>query len=738
MKRKHGRKAPRHLRRSGSGKKRPSATVDTVGQVLSFMEKWPNITMRVKDLIVELATSPQHEREIRDAVNELLKLGKLQRVKGKMVQLANEEHDPLVTGRLELAEGGFGFVRPTDGAGEDIFVAPSKLRGANHGDQVEVSVSIGRNGRSSGRVVRVVERDNTPVVGRFVRLPGRGGLVYPDNPRIPGPVEVPEAQIRGAKEGDRVQVDMSSERRTPHGRITRVFGASDDPRVRYKALIATYKFREKFASAALKEAEEAVEEIGEEEFADGRMDLRDRLIITIDPESAHDFDDALSLVRRKGGGYELGVHIADVSWYVPEGGALDKEARMRGTSVYTAHGTLPMLPERLSSDLCSLREGVDRRAISVFIPLTEYGDVSGEARVTRSVIRSRRRYTYAEVQSLIEKTENKYGAKLPALRSDSLPALVAHLSHLTAAMRDLRFKQGGLALEVPEYEIVVDEDDEVTGIRRREVHDSNHLVEECMLAANRAVTEFAIRQRGTGPKAFVYRVHANPDADKLQDLAAFVQALGLDWTLGSNLETITARQINEWLASIEEHPLAEVIYIHTLRAMAKAAYDTENIGHYGLGFVNYTHFTSPIRRYPDLVVHRILMAMVDGKTKYGKDVLGDLQRTCELASERERAAQEMERHSLRIRQAEYFSRLLGEVFEGMVTRAVPKGVFIDISQTGAQGMILADDLGAFYFDRKLEAFVEIGGREMYRPGKRLQVRILSADPDLGRVELEPV
>ncbi|MCB2198879.1 VacB/RNase II family 3'-5' exoribonuclease [bacterium] len=740
MKKKHGKRAPRHLRKSagrGRATSRPPATAGTVGQVLAYMEDRPRVTLRVKDLIVELATSPRHEREIRDAVNELLKLGKLQRVKGKKIQLADEEQHQLITGKLDMAEGGFGFVRPSSGEGEDIFVPPSKLRGANHGDQVEVSIEVGFNGKTSGRVLRVVERDDTPVTGRLIRLPGRGGLVYPDNPRIPGPIEIPEAQLRGAKEDDRVQVDVSSERRTPHGRVTRVFGPANDPRARYKALIATYKFREKFARAALDEAEQASEEVTEEELTAGRMDLRDRMIVTIDPESAHDFDDALSLIRKKDGSYELGVHIADVSWYVREGGMLDKEARMRGTSVYTSHGTLPMLPERLSSDLCSLREGVDRRAVTVFIPLKATGEVNGDARVTRSVIRSRRRFTYAQVQELLEETTKKYGDKLPALRSDSLPALVHHLGCLTDTMRRLRFKQGGLNLEVPEYEVEVNDQDEAVGIQRREVHESNHLVEECMLAANRAVTEFAIRQRGTGPKAFVYRIHDLPDPEKLQDVGAFVMSLGLEWPLGRHLETVTSKQINSWLQSLEGHPLKEVIEIHALRAMAKAAYDTQNIGHFGLGFANYTHFTSPIRRYPDLEVHRILMGIVEGGSKHGKDVEGNLQRTCDLASERERAAQEMERHSLRIRQAEYFSKMIGEVFEGMVTRAVPKGVFIDISETGAQGMILADDLGSFFFDRKQQTFVEIGGKEMYRPGKRLPVRILSADPDLGRVELEP-
>jgi len=737
MKRKHGKRAPLHLRKS-KGRKRHSAGPSPLAErVLAYLEARPHVTLRVRDLVIDLCNSPHEERELRLAVSEWIKQGRIERVKGKKIQLASGENQQLVTGHLELAEGGFGFVRPATGKGDDIFIPPSKLRGASHGDQVEVTVHLGHDGRSSGRIVRILEKDDTPVTGRFMRLPGCGGLVYPDNPRIPGPVEVSEAQLRGAKEGDRVQVEMTAERRTPHGKIVRVFGPAEDPRARFKALIATYKFRERFAGTALKEAEEASPEITEEELASGRLDLREWLIVTIDPESAHDFDDAISL-RRQGNGFELGVHIADVSWYVQEGSALDTEARVRGTSVYTAHGTLPMLPDRLSSDLCSLREGVDRRTVSVFIPITLGGEVTGPARISRSVIRSSKRFTYAQVQEILEAGDAKYGDSLPPLRKDSLPALIHYLTILTRAMRRLRYLQGGLDLEVPEYEVMVDAEDKAVAIRKREVIEANHLVEECMLAANRAVTEYAIRQPGAGVPAFVYRIHDLPDPEKLQDLVAFVHSLGLEWTLGRNLETVTARQINEWLRSIETHPLAEMIRIHTLRAMAKAAYDTENIGHFGLGFANYTHFTSPIRRYPDLLVHRLLLKLAEGGAKYGKDHRNDLQRDCELASERERAAQEMERHSLRIRQAEYFSRMIGEQFAGMVTRVLPKGAFVELSETGAQGMILADDLGAFYFDRQRGAFVEIGGRAWIGPGNRLTVRILSADPELGRVELELV
>ncbi|MFH0883254.1 MAG: VacB/RNase II family 3'-5' exoribonuclease [bacterium] len=733
MPRKRGPSKPRKRDRSAPG---PSSDLQKAASesVLGWFNAHPRAAISSRDLQKQLQWPQSKQKVIQQAVISLLKNGRLQRIKGKKLALVRDD-DRLVQGTLELAEKGFGFVRRGRGE-EDVYVPASKLLGAHHGDQVEIALTgAGRFGGPQGRVVRVLERNDVPVTGRFVAVPGRGGLVYPDNPRVQGPLEVPENQKRGAKDGDRVQVERMDDSRRPRGRIVCVFGPAEDPKARFAALIAQFKFREQFAHAALDEAEAADGAIPETEIGRIREDLRDLLTVTIDPESAHDFDDAISLTRHRDGTCELGVHIADVSWYVRPGGPLDKEARQRGTSVYTAHGTLPMLPERLSSNLCSLKEEEERRTVSVFMTMTSKGEVLS-SRPVRSVIRSSKRFTYAQVQELIEQGRKKWGSTLPPLRSNSLAALVHHLAALASEMRAKRFREGGLNLEVPEYEVIVDEDDRPVAIERRPLYESNHLVEECMLAANRSVTEYATRERGAGAHAFVYRIHDRPDPDKLQELSATVKGLDVPWPFGKNLDSITSKQINHWLASLTDHPLAEVIRIHTLRAMAKAEYNTENIGHYGLGFVNYTHFTSPIRRYPDLVVHRILLDDLEKTAKYKTTKVETLQRTCELSSERERAAQEMERQSLRIRQAEFFKNLIGEEFEGLIVKAIAKGVFVEIEGTGAQGMILAEDLGQVYFDRSLEAFVEIGGELLYRAGSQLKVRVWDADPEFGRVELE--
>ncbi|MBS1261254.1 MAG: Ribonuclease R [Calditrichaeota bacterium] len=704
-------------------------------RVRDYLAARPRASFRVRDLAREFSASSSEEREISDIVRKLQAQGLLRRIKGKRYQHIDEDADNLI-GRLDQTNSGSGFVK-TEGAGEDVFLPRSRLLGARHGDQVEVAITgRGRYGRPTGRVVRVVERDETPVVGRFITLPGRGGLVYPDNPRVPGPIHVNENLRRGAKHDDRVQVKLDTHARVPSGRIVRVFGPGDDPKVRFSALLAEYRFRENFSATALAEAHAADGKISAEEMK-RREDFRDRFVITIDPASAKDFDDALSLRRVKGGKYELGVHIADVSWYVRPGAALDKEARARGTSVYSAHGTQPMLPHALSSDLCSLREGELRRAMSVLITLAPDGTVVN-ARPCRSVIRSSRRLTYEQAQDLIDSGRERWGDQLPPLRKDSLAGLLHHLAALARNLRARRFKKGGLDLDLPEYEIEFDEQGEVCGIRRRPVLESNHLIEEFMLAANRAVTEFVHRSRESNPRVFVYRVHDRPEPEKLEELIAKLDGLGIEWPFSRvNLENIPSKAFNDWLAGLENNPLRDIIRYLTLRAMAKAAYDTDNIGHFGLGFTNYTHFTSPIRRYPDLVVHRIINAILERTTKYGPGRRDELQRDCEISSERERAAQELERASLKIRQAEYFARKIGEVFEGMIVGAIQKGVFVEIEGTGAQGMILGDDLGAVFFDRELHGFVEIGGDRLFRPGTRLKVRVLDADPDLGRFELEP-
>ncbi len=671
-------------------------------------------------------------REFGDALNSLIVRGVIKRVKGKRFRRIDRTN-PTLSGRISVvADRGFGFVAV--GKGDDIFVPPNKLNGARHGDLVEVEFSkTGRYGRRSASVYRIIERSDKPVIGIYRDHFGHGGMVYPDDPRLPGPIKIAVSQAMDASDRDRVEIQIISDRHELRGKITRVFGSQYDPNSRFKSLIAENKFHEVFPDAVLEEVEKLSEELTHAELAD-RLDLRDRIIFTIDPDDAKDFDDALSLKKIKGG-YELGVHIADVSWYVRPGSEVDEEARSRGTSVYTSHGTLPMLPERLSSDLCSLREGVPRRTFSVFLEMDNYGKVK-DYTLTRSVILSAKRFTYGQAQAVIDKNQDKLDAgKLPAWRNDRMTTVLVHLAALTRNMRALRLKQGGLELDVPEYEVELDERGSVTGIHKRVVIESNHLVEECMLAANRAVTEFAVRKRGSSPKVFVYRVHDKPDPDAIEEFAMFVQGMGIDWPFGWAMDSLPSAELNKWLLELRDHPLGGIVRRHALRAMAKALYDTENIGHYGLGFANYTHFTSPIRRYPDLVVHRILLDSLNNTAKYGRDQIEFVKRAALSSSERERAAQVMERESLKIRQAEYFRDQVGKEFDGMITSAIPKGVFVEVADTGTEGLINADDLGDVFFDRRITGFVDAYTHNVWSPGLKIRVRVTHADEQTGHIDL---
>ncbi len=719
--------------KSRAGRRKDNLLVEK--SVLQFLRRNLNFAFKQRDIISNLSKSPYHEKAIRTSLKELVEKGEVRKVLGKRYTYA-EKSDPVYTGKLDMAEGGFGFIRVDNADIVDIFISASGLGRARHGDRVEVEIiSKGRDGRLKGVINRVIARSEIPVIGRLIKMSSKGGVVYPDNPRLPGPVEIPEPRMGDAKDGDRVQIELQESRNVLLGRVIDVFGPADDDSTRFKSLIAQFGFRAEFSKEALAEANSALEEVTAEEIATVREDIRDNLVVTIDPESAHDFDDALSLKKLDKNFFELGVHIADVAWYVAEDSALDQEAIKRATSVYSSHGNIPMLPERLSSDLCSLRQGVDRRSVSVFMKINLSGEIF-ESRVARTVINSKRRYTYGEVQEIIENDRERWETDLPKFRKNSRPVLIRYLLHITNNLRNTRFLSGGLNLEVPEYEPTFDEAGEVSGFEESEILESNHLVEECMLAANKAVTEIYVRSKSGGPKAFVYRLHDRPNPEKLSNLADFVQSLDMEWTLGFDFESLTSRKINEWLESLGDHPMAEAIRIQTLRSMSKANYGIENIGHYGLGFTNYTHFTSPIRRYPDITVHRILLADQKGKSKYGGDKIDNLKKICEISSERERAAQEFERESMKIRRAEYFHNMIGEEVDGMIVRSVPKGIFVSLVGTGAQGMIDYDDLGPYYFERGIQNYVEIGSGVILYPGTIIKVKILSADPDSGRIELE--
>ncbi|MBZ0265478.1 ribonuclease R [bacterium] len=704
--------------------------------LLKIFRESPEKAFHMQELLVPMNWREDRLQELRKIVKSLITKNEVRQTRGKRFLLTKAQ-GKRVKGKVILNPRGFGFLAPEEG-GEDYFIAPRDLRGARHGDLVVASIAKRKTtGREKAVIEEIVERADLPIVGRFLRMGTGGGWVYPDDPKMPGPVLVSQRSSMDAGDGDRVLVKLydTKNRRELKGKISRVFGTENDPNARFKALLAQYQFPENFSEAALSEAQNSSEEITEEELAE-REDLRSRLIFTIDPESAHDFDDAISLKKLRGKNFELGVHIADVSWYVRPKSALEAEAYERGTTVYTSHGIHPMLPEHLSSNLCSLQQGKDRRTVSVFMKIDEHSNIV-DVRISRSLINSSNRMTYDEVQAMIEKGQEKWGNNLPQWRSDRLTVVMQYLYQLTMKMRSDRFKQGGMNLEVPEYAVVLDEENRPAKIVKRTTLESNHLVEECMLAANRAVTDYATRKEIKGPKSFIFRVHDIPNPDKLKEYGIFIESLGLKFPFGDT-QNLKSRQFNDWLNSFKDHPLGEIIQSHALRTLAKAEYSTENVGHYGLGFHNYTHFTSPIRRYPDLVVHRILMDHVRGNTQYSAEKLQQLGKIATQSSQQEIAAQGMERQSMKIRQAEFFEQHIGEEFDGLIVGIIPGGLFVEVEGTGAQGFVEADELGAGYYDRDKNAYISVRGKKSWSPGKIIRVRVVAADTALGQIDMVPV
>lgn len=729
-------KKHRGSKRTGKNGKSRLASADlkpVEGFILSVFQSHPTTTFTTADLQTFPELENENRRSIKRAISSLIRKSHVRRFQGKWFQLVDLD-TRAIFGKISIAPEGFGFIQDQC-TGCEYFVAPGHLRGSSHGDSVLAEVKkASEYGRTAARVIQVVKKESSPVTGRFVDLGRKGGLVYPDDNRLPAPVRIAQAATLNAREGDQVLVSLShsgKNGKNPKGFIEHVFGPSGDNKARFKALLTQLKFNSEFTREALEEAE-ALDTSQIDLEAEKRIDLRNDLIFTIDPDQAKDFDDAISLKKRRYG-YELGVHIADVSWYVRPGSALDAEALERNTTVYSSHGTSPMLPERLSSDICSLREGVDRRTVSVFMQISTTGQVL-DSSIRRSVINSRHRFTYGQVQDRIDGLKGKWNGSLPVWRKNELNAVIYHLYKLTLRLRQLRYDAGGINLDVPDYEAELDEYGEVFSIQPREDMEAHHLVEECMLLANRSVTEFFNKCEDAESKNFVYRVHDRPNPERLNELGAFLETMGVEWPFYDS-STITSKRLNDWLIAMSNHPASRIIRLASLRAMAKAEYSTGNIGHFGLGFSHYTHFTSPIRRYPDIAVHRLLMDRLEQNEDFSSVAVANLRQICSKTSERERAAQEIERKSLAIRRAEYYSDRLGENVKGIVFRANSRGLIVLLEDTGTRGVIRSSDLGWTYYDQDQRIYYDQDDMPCYQPGSEIEVQIIGCDPGTGAIEM---
>ncbi|HUV31638.1 MAG TPA: ribonuclease R [Acidobacteriota bacterium] len=690
--------------------------------ILRFIQSKSDHPMKVKELARALSIEQSDYGRFRQAVGKLVDSGDLVRLKRGRIGLADQMN--IVVGRISVNRSGTGFVE-REGDEQDILIPKTELQTALDGDSVMVRLTGRPVGRQAGTVIKVMERVQRNIVGLFHH--GRGYLyLKPDNPRIHRDIYIHPDDSLGARDGEKVVAvltEWEDSYLNPQGKVTERLGYPDQPGVDMLAVIRSYNLPEKFSPEVLRQAERAAAVDTSEEEA-RRLDLTAECVYTIDPADARDHDDAVS-VERTATGYRLGVHIADVSFYVKEGTTLDTEGFERGNSVYLPGMVVPMLPEVLSNDVCSLKPNRRRLAYSVFIDFDHKGKVR-EWRLADTVIRSRARLSYDEVQEFFD---SDVATKRIKRVADSLRT-ARKLARLLAGNRSA---EGSLDFDLPEAKIILNEKGQVIELGNRVRLESHRLVEEFMLAANRVVALEVFRKA----QPFLYRVHDRPDLEKVQAFSDMMRRLGHQFPVS---KTIRPVQFARFLEKVKDAPEGDFINELMLRSMKKAVYQRKNIGHFGLAFSHYTHFTSPIRRYPDLLVHRLLRKLKRDRypVAFGRRVGTVIDHVGRQCSETERNAEAAERQAVRVKQVAYMARHLGEEYAGVISGTTPYGFFVRLDDMGAEGMVRMSLIDDDYYQYDEKQYRIIGRRtgRSFRLGDAVRVRVVKVDTERSEIDLE--
>ncbi len=635
-----------------------------------------------------------------------------------------------VTGILQLNKRGFGFVTlDSDPEAQDIFIGESELGGAWNKDHVALILLPKRgSGRQEGRITEILERGVTSVVGTFERSKNFG-FVVPDDQKINDDIFIGKEFLNGAVNGDKVVasiIDYGTSHQSPTGKITEILGHEGEAGVDIFAIARSMDIPMEFSPKQLKQSERVKDHVIEGDF-EGREDLRDWRLVTIDGPDAKDLDDAVSLTVSDDGTYELGVHIADVSNYVQEGSALDKEALKRGTSVYLADRVIPMLPERLSNGICSLNAGEDRLALSVIMRISARGKVLSH-RICESVIRVGERMSYPDVRAILE----DHDEALCERYHDYVP-MFEQMYRLSRQIRGRRKRRGAIDFDFPEGKILLDEQGVPTEISVEHPNCATQLIEDFMLTANETVAEDFLKRK----IPFVYRVHEDPDPDKMEETIAFVRKQGV--AIEKKKQKITAKEIQVSLNSIKGTAKEAQISRVLLRSMSQARYGTECTGHFGLAAKYYCHFTSPIRRYPDLQIHRIIHdvlrgRMTDERIRHYKEILGQVSTQSSVT---ERRADEVERETLKLKKVQYMSQHIGECFDGVISGITNWGMYVELPNT-VEGLVPVSMMNEDYFefDEPNRALIGRLSGIVYSLGDTVTVRMLSADLKARTIDFE--
>ena len=630
-----------------------------------------------------------------------------------------------ITGRLEVTQRGAGFVIPEEGSEikDDIYIGSENLNTGLHGDTVKVNLFAKRSGsRVEGEVIEVLKRKREEFVG-VVELGHNYAFVSPDDKRVPIDIFIPEGKINNAKNGEKVLarvVDWSNEHKNPIGEIIEILGKPGDHNTEMHAIIAEYGFANKFPETVEKEADKIRDVITNEEIAK-RKDFRKITTFTIDPEDAKDFDDALSIEEVGDGIYEIGVHIADVSHYVTKDSVLDAEAFERATSVYLVDRTIPMLPEKLSNGVCSLRPNEEKLTFSAVFKMNLEGEILDKW-IGKTVIYSDRRFAYEDAQERIESKEGDFAKEINTLNDIAL------------ILRKARFKNGAVNFETEEVKFKLDENYKPIGIFKKVRKDAHKMIEEFMLLANRTVAEFVHNMKGEKqPKTFVYRVHEPPSEEKLKLFNLFAARFGLSIQTTSQKSISTS--FNNLLNDVEGKPEQNIVQNMAVRSMMKAYYSTKKTSHYGLAFDYYTHFTSPIRRYPDLMAHRLLFSYLNNG-KSANDV--EYEEKCKHASQMEIQAADAERASVKYKQVEYIKQFIGEQFEGIISGVTEWGIYVEITEYKCEGLVrLANLTDDFYdYDEFNQWIIGRRTRKIFQLGGEVKVIVKQADLQKRQIDLD--
>ena len=673
------------------------------------------IPMKEKEMAAFLQVSKEDREDFHELLDELLREGKIDITeRGKYVKPGKN----MLKGIFISNARGFGFVE-IEGMETDLFIPEEYVNGAFHNDTVQVRLLEEKSGkRQEAEVIRILSRGTTQVVGTFQK--GKNfGFVVPDNMKLATDIFIPIEWSKGAMDGHKVVVDLTSygdERKSPEGKVTEILGHVNDPGVDILSIVKGFDIPMEFSEKVMKQANRIKLEVSEADML-GREDLRDMMMVTIDGEGAKDLDDAVSL-SREGEDFLLGVHIADVTNYVQENSALDREALKRGTSVYLVDRVIPMLPHRLSNGICSLNEGVDRLALSCLMKVSPDGEVK-DYRIVESVIRVDRRMTYTSVKKILEDKDQEERTKY-----EVFVPMFEEMEALSKILRAKRKKRGAIDFDFPETKIILDKEGKPLDIKPYERNTATKIIEDFMLLANETVAQHFYWLE----IPFVYRTHDNPDPDKINQLGIFISNFGLG--IKTAKEEVHPKEIQKLLGKVEGTPEEALISRLALRSMKQARYSIDCTGHFGLACSYYCHFTSPIRRYPDLQIHRIIKEHLRERLREERILhyAAILPQVADQSSKMERRAETAERETNKLKKTEYMEEHIGERFEGVVSGITGWGIYVELPNT-VEGLIHVSDLEGdyFYYD---EANYEMVGRDTgkkYKLGQRIAIIVAKTD-----------